>query len=64
MPEGLEGRVIDINFMYTILKTEEGNRISVPNNMFAQKFVRRRAGAPAPRRTLAEQLEAERPLED
>ncbi len=62
LPEALAGRVIDINFMYTILETEEGGRVAVPNNTFAQKFICRRRVKGEPQRSLAEQLEAEKPL--
>ena len=64
LPEALEGQVVDINFIYTILKSEEGARISVPNNLFAQRFIRRHGVGGAPKRTLAEQLESEQPLEE
>lgn len=63
MPDGIAGRVIDINFIYTILRTDEGERISVPNNMFAQKFIRRQSASPRPLRSLAEQLESDAPLQ-
>lgn len=63
VPDGVAGRVIDINFIYTILRTDEGERISVPNNMFAQKFIRRQSASPRPSRSLAEQLESDAPLQ-
>ncbi len=63
VPDGVAGRVIDINFIYTILRTDEGERISVPNNMFAQKFIRRQGASPRPSRSLAEQLESDAPLQ-
>ncbi|MGD2110812.1 MAG: mechanosensitive ion channel [Phycisphaerae bacterium] len=62
LPEALEGRVVDINFMYTTLKTEDGGKIAIPNNFFAQKFIRRQPVRGAPKRTLAEQLESTSPL--
>ena len=62
LPDGLEGTVIDINFMYTTLQPEAGTKIAVPNNFFAQKFVQRKLLRGTPQRTLAEQLEAEEPL--
>lgn len=61
-PEGTAGQVIDISFMYTILKTESGGRISIPNNLFAQRFIKRTPMRGVVTRTLAEQLEAEKPL--
>lgn len=61
-PDGLQGRVVDLNFMYTVLKTEDGGRVSVPNNLFAQKFIQRKPGVTAPKRSLAEQLEEDKPL--
>lgn len=63
LPEGIEGQVVDINFIYTVLKSGEGTRVSVPNNVFAQKFIRRHSGPGVHRRSLAEQLEADQPLE-
>jgi small-conductance mechanosensitive channel len=62
LPEGIEGQVIDINFIYTVLKSDQGTRVSIPNNLFAQKFIRRQSVRSAPKRTLAEQLESEDPL--
>lgn len=63
LPEQLQGQVVDINFMYTILKGDDGSRVSVPNNLFTQKFIRRCVVRGEPARTLAEQLEADKPLE-
>ncbi len=62
LPDGVEGEVVDINFIYTILKSEDGAKTAVPNNLFVQKFIRRRKIRAAPERTLAEQLESEKPL--
>ncbi len=64
LPEGLEGQVIDINFMYTTLKSDGGSKVAIPNNFFAQKFVRRQPLRGEPKRSLAEQLESEEPLSD
>ena len=63
LPEEIEGQVVDINFIYTILRGADGTRTAVPNNLFAQKFIRRQTVRGAPQRTLAEQLEASQPLE-
>ena len=40
LPENLAGEVIDMNLMYTKLTTDEGDTISVPNNMFITKFIK------------------------
>ena len=64
MPEGLEGQVVDLNFMYTILRSDKGTLVSVPNNLFAQRFIRRSVVRGQPERTLAEQLAADKPLEE
>ncbi len=63
LPENIEGQVIDINFVYTILKSEDGKKMAIPNNLFAQKFIRRSSFRGAPKRTLAEQLASDKPLE-
>lgn len=66
MPDGVGGRVVDINFIYTVLRSEDGRMTAIPNNTFAQKFIRRtplklgRQQAPS----LAQQLEAEKPIDD
>ncbi len=64
LPEGIEGQVIDINFVYTILKSEDGKKMAIPNNLFVQKFIRRNSLQGAPKRTLAEQLASDKPLEE
>jgi hypothetical protein len=64
LPEGIAGRVVDINFMYTVLKAEDGSRTSVPNSLFAQKFINRKMVRAKAVRSLAEQLEAEKPLDE
>ncbi len=64
VPDGIGGQVVDISFMYTILKTEDGQRTSVPNNLFAQKLIKRQPGRGVPQRSLAEQLEREEPLSE
>jgi len=63
-PEGIKGQVVDINFMYTVLKGEGNERTSVPNTLFLQKFIRRKPPKRRPRRSLAEQLEARTALDD
>jgi hypothetical protein len=64
LPEGLDGQVIDINFIYTTLKSDDGKKMAIPNNLFAQKFIRRSAVRGAPKRTLAEQLASDKPLDE
>jgi hypothetical protein len=63
-PDGISGQVIDINFLYTLLRSENGEHITVPNSLFMQKFTRRSRRGPVPKRTLAEQLEAEKPIDE
>jgi small-conductance mechanosensitive channel len=38
----VEGRVSDIGLFFVILKTNEGEQISVPNNVFIQKMIRKK----------------------
>ena len=61
-PDNISGKVVDINFMYTLLSSDSGTRIAVPNAMFVQRFIRRQKLATEPERTLAEQLEADKPV--
>ena len=61
-PEGIGGRVIDINFLYTLLETDAGARITVPNAQFIQKLIQRERTVAEPQRSLAEQLDAEKPV--
>ena len=63
-PEGIKGEVVDINFMYTMLKSEGNERTSVPNTLFMQKFIRRKPPKKRARRSLAEQLEAKKPADE
>jgi len=60
-PDGVKGRVVDINFMYTMLKSDGDVRTNVPNAMFIQKYIRRQRVSAQPARSLAEQLVAEKP---
>jgi small-conductance mechanosensitive channel len=64
LPEGVAGDVIDINFMYTLLQTEAGERTTVPNSLFLQKFIKRKSMRRRPRRSLAEQLAAPEPVSE
>lgn len=44
-PAGVRGKVVNLNFVYTTLRDEDGRLVQVPNNMFFQKIIkRRRAG--------------------
>lgn len=36
----IEGRISDITLLFVILKTENGERISIPNNVFIQKMIK------------------------
>lgn len=39
----VEGRVSDIGLFFVILKTESGEKVSVPNNVFIQKMIRHKS---------------------
>jgi small-conductance mechanosensitive channel len=52
--EPVKGKVVDLNFLYTTLRTEDGGFIQIPNNMFFQKSIKRRPGASPT--SLAQQL--------
>ncbi|MFH1417065.1 MAG: mechanosensitive ion channel domain-containing protein [Planctomycetota bacterium] len=62
-PENIAGKVIDINFMQTLLRTENGDRVAVPNSIFMQRFIKRRKTVDQPRTSLADQLMASEPAE-
>lgn len=36
----IEGRVSDISLFFVILKTAEGEKVSIPNNVFIQKMIK------------------------
>jgi small-conductance mechanosensitive channel len=40
LPEGLSGRVIDRNLMFTVLREKSGTTLRIPNNLFFQKIFR------------------------
>ncbi len=40
LPEGLAGRVIDRNAMFTVLREGKGRTLQIPNNLFFQKIFR------------------------
>lgn len=57
--EPVKGRVVDLNFIYTSLETDDGAVMQVPNNLFFQKVLRRRhSAAPV---SLASQIRAKTP---
>ncbi len=59
--DSVKGEVVDINFMYTTLKGEEGVVLQVPNNTFFLKPIQRIPGKLDV--TLYEQLSSERPYD-
>jgi small-conductance mechanosensitive channel len=42
--ESVQGRVVDLNFVYTTLRATDGSTLQVPNNLFFQKVLKRRRG--------------------
>jgi small-conductance mechanosensitive channel len=40
--EPVKGKVVDLNFLYTTLQTEDGALFQIPNNLFFQKSLKRR----------------------
>jgi small-conductance mechanosensitive channel len=40
LPEGIKGRAIDRNLMFTVLQQEDGGIVSIPNNLIFQRLVR------------------------
>jgi small-conductance mechanosensitive channel len=40
LPEGMKGRVIERNMMFTVLRESEGSALHIPNNFFFQKAFR------------------------
>lgn len=57
--EPTRGEVVDLNFLYTTLRGEDGADFQVPNNMFFQKVLKRRRGMRAA--PLADQLKRPAP---
>jgi small-conductance mechanosensitive channel len=43
--EPVKGKVVDLNFLYTTLRTEDGALFQIPNNLFFQKALKRRHSA-------------------
>lgn len=59
--EEVKGRVVDLNLIFTTLKTEDGDEIKIPNNQFFQKALKRRLGTG--KVSLGEQLYELKPAE-
>ena len=57
--EGVRGRVVDLNFLYTTLETTDGEVLQIPNNQFFQKVLKRKKGVEGV--SLTEQLKKEAP---
>lgn len=57
--EKIKGRVVDLNFFFTTLQTDESTTHIVPNNLFFQKVVSRVRGDSS--LSLAEQLNSDKP---
>jgi small-conductance mechanosensitive channel len=38
----VEGRISDIGLFFVRLKTKEGEEVSLPNNIFLQKMIKKR----------------------
>lgn len=55
--EPVRGRVVNLNFLYTTLRRDDGALLQIPNNLFFQKTVVRRLARS--RVTLAQQLSRE-----
>lgn len=36
----VQGRISDIGLFFVILKTKEGDQVSIPNNVFIQKMIK------------------------
>ncbi len=41
LPDGVKGKVLDSNLMYTEVEESQGTTVLIPNNLFFQKYVRR-----------------------
>ncbi len=60
--EPVKGKVVDLNFLYTTLRAEDGMLIQIPNNLFFQKSVKRRRCAGSI--SLAQQLNRSEAADD
>ncbi len=43
--EPVRGQVVNLNFVFTTLRTEDGALLQIPNNLFFQKVIKRRPGS-------------------
>lgn len=59
--EPVKGRVVDLNFLYTTLETDDDALLQIPNNLFFQKVVVRRPSSNLTAPSLAEQLNRNEP---
>lgn len=59
--EDVRGRVVDLNLVFTTLKTEEGDEVKIPNNLFFQKILRKKDGQGSI--SLAEQIYEKKPAD-
>jgi small-conductance mechanosensitive channel len=57
--EKIKGRVVDLNFFFTTLRTDENTTHQVPNNLFFQKVVTRTTNSTTV--SLTEQLQKDEP---
>lgn len=57
--EPVRGKVIDLNFIYTTVRSDDGSDLQIPNNLFFQKVLKRRHGGGAI--SLATQLNSRKP---
>ena len=57
--EPVQGKVIDLNFIYTTLRGADGGLVQIPNNLFLQKVIKRRRGQGGV--SLAHQLSSDHP---
>jgi len=62
--EAVKGRVVDLNFLYTTLETDDGALLQIPNNLFFQKVLVRRRSTNLAAPSLAEQLNRTEPARD
>jgi small-conductance mechanosensitive channel len=59
--EPVQGRVVDLNFVFTTLRSKDGAVLQIPNNLFFQKVIKRFPGTPVV--SLVEQLNSRRPAD-
>ncbi len=45
LPEGIKGRVTDLNLFFTTLEEPDGRLVQIPNNQFFQRIVHRRVAS-------------------